>query len=179
MVAYVNPRPGELLAEIGASSGYNAAMMGVFTDGAIYYLHDNDSNCLNYYELDKVLRYYSDFKGRSIKRTSQFYISIGNGHETGLKEQFFDKIYSNMVMHTFENPLQLLQNMHAKLKDGGSMFIRDGFDHTHDDKSCPNDGCTNDFIPSDAFIEMAEHAGFEYIESNTSYEDHPILKFSK
>ena len=75
---------GDVVADIGAASGYIDGAFSVMTDSVSYYIQDIDTNFLNQNEFEKVTNYFSKIRNRP--QTNTFHYVIGSEFETALPD---------------------------------------------------------------------------------------------
>ena len=175
---FLGLEPGVVFADIGASSGYYDAAMAVFLDSVTFYLNDIDHHCLNERNLNKVLRYYSKLKGRSIQATNSFHYVIGTPTRTNLPENTFDVIFSNATMHVIDHPDSMLTDLYRNLKVDGSLYIRDEFTYQGELKKCGSKKCGHYLLQYEPFLQLMRRNGFLLTGENHEV-GYPIYKFSK
>jgi SAM-dependent methyltransferase len=175
---FLGLKPGVVFADIGASSGYYDAAMAVFVDSVTFYLNDIDHHCLNERNLNKVLRYYSKLKGRSIEATNPFHYVIGTPTRTNLPEDTFDVIFSNATMHVLNQPDSILLNLYRNLNANGVLYIRDEFVYNGEQKMCGSKKCGHYLLQYEPFLALMSRNGFVLVAESRDF-GYPIYKFSK
>lgn len=175
---FLGLQPGMVFADVGASSGYYDAAMAIFLDSVTFYLNDIDYHCLNSKNLNKVLRYYSKLKGRSIEATNTFHIVIGSATDTKLPDNAFDVIFSNATMHVMDHPDEMLTSLYKNLKADGALFIRDEFLYNGEVKRCGSRKCGHNLLQYEPFIEKMKQHGFILTGESHDF-GHPVYRFSK
>ncbi len=175
---YLDIKPGDTFAEIGASSGYYDGAMAVYLDNVTFYLQDIDEACLNEKNLDKLLKYYSKFRETPIRQTNKFYISIGTDTHTNLPENSIDVIYSNATYHVLAYPDSILADLHKSLKADGTISIRDQFNLTDEVKYCSDKSCGHPLATKEEFMTSMTRSGFVLIDETDQF-GYPVYKFRK
>lgn len=170
--------PGVVFADLGASSGYYDAAMAVFLDSVIFYLNDIDYHCLNERNLNKVLRYYSKIKGKSIQATNTFHYVIGTPTDTKLPDNTFDVIFSNATMHVIDHADSILASLYKDLKPTGELYIRDEFIYNGELKKCGSKKCGHYLLHYEPFLKVMNRNGFALTGESHDF-GHPIYRFSK
>ena len=120
-LAVLDLHAGDVIADIGGSNGYRMGMFAALHDSMHIYVQDIDTLCLNHRELDAVLTYYAGIKGGPLHST--FELVVGDAMATHLPEATFDKVLVTVAYHHFEQPAAMLQDIAAKLKPGGRMYL--------------------------------------------------------
>ncbi len=179
ILSYMDLKSGEVLADVGASSGCFNAMMATLTDSVTYYIQDIDTACLNEKEFDKILNYYTKQSGKSLKERNKFYIVIGGMEQTNLPDNTIDKIYTNGTFHAFSNAESIMKDLHKKLKTNGLIFIREDINFGQEIKYCPDKKCGNQLSSYENFINVLEKSGFRLVEKGKDFSGSPIYQFRK
>src|SRR4051812_6897733 len=78
IIDYVDLKPGESFADVGASSGYYTVMMSTLTKNVTYYIEDIDTSCLNTREFNKVIAYYSKQSGFELLKRNEYKLVLGD-----------------------------------------------------------------------------------------------------
>ena len=177
VVNYLDLKPGEIFADIGAASGTFDAIMAYLVDSVHFYIQDIDTSCLNQQEWNKILGYYSKLKQKPLDDTNDFDLVIGKKNYTNLPINKFDKIYTNGTFHLFEKPDLILQDIHQKLKPSGILYIRDEFTKGAEVKMCPK--CQVPLVNHDHFLEVMASNGFKLVEISKRFGPYSIHKFVK
>lgn len=128
---------GDVVADIGAASGWLDGVFSVLSDEVTYYIQDIDTNILNQEEFDKVVSYYS--KEKSTPQTNKFYFVIGSESSTNLPDNYFTKVIINNTFHEIDNIDTLIQDMDRKLMKGGKIIIHENF--STEKKKIHHGGC--------------------------------------
>lgn len=114
-------KPGQVIADVGASNGYHMGMVSVFTDSLTIYLEDIDTLCLNQSEVDKVKNWYEWVREKPV--TNEFHLVLGTETATRLPDSTFDKVVATASFHHFSDPAAMLADLKTKLKTGGKLYI--------------------------------------------------------
>jgi len=117
----INIKPGETVADIGAGNGYIEAMLSIFHDSITFYIQDIDSTICNQKEINKVVTYYQNVKGKPI--LNKFITVSGSDNETNLPDDTFDKILMLWTYSYFKNPKVIMTDLRLKLKNDGLIYI--------------------------------------------------------
>lgn len=176
---FLELKPGDVFADVGASSGYYTAAMAVFIDSVDVYIQDIDGNCLNPKNMKRVLRYYSRFAEKSLEDKNRFHVVIGNEKVTNLPVGSFDQIYSNATYHVLGFPDEVISDLYSTLKPDGHLFIRDEFVYDDKVKFCGSKDCKRPLPEYHAFIQVMERNGFELSGQSNDVGSYPIYKFRK
>jgi SAM-dependent methyltransferase len=176
---FIDLRPGDVYADIGASSGYYDGAMAVFLDSIDFYIQDIDPKCLSKKNLRKMVKYYSSFSEIPLEEKHRFYPVIGTETETNLPDSLFDRIYSNATYHVLNDPDAILQDIRRKLKPDGLLFIRDEFIYEGSPKLCDSKQCRHLIPRFDDFLQTMGRNGFEMAGQSESMGNYPIYRFRK
>jgi precorrin-6B methylase 2 len=179
ILSYMDLKSGEVLADVGASSGCFNAMMATLTDSVTYYIQDIDTACLNEKEFDKILNYYTKQSKKSLKETNKYHIVIGGLEQTNLPDNTIDKIYTNGTFHAFSNPESIMKDLYKKLKTNGLIFIREEINFGKEVKHCQDEKCGKQLASYEKLIEVMEKSGFKLVEKSKEFSGHPIYQFVK
>lgn len=179
LVAFLDLKPGDVFADIGASSGYYDATLAYLVDSVTFYIQDIDTSCLNERELHKILDYYSVLGERSLEATNTFKIVIGEINQTNLPNNTIDKIYTNGTFHLFGQPHVILQDIRQKLKPGGFLFIRDDFNQAGENRICEGENCQVPLVQYNHFLKLMADNGFKLLEISDEIGPYPVHKFVK
>ena len=134
---YYNIRKGDVVADVGAASGWLDGAFSVLTDSVTYYVQDVDTHFLSHDQLDRVVKYFSSL--RSTPQTNRFHMVIGTSKRTHLPDSTFDKIIIHNTFHEFIDPWRMVQDLKPKLKPGGKIYVYDLFSNSY--KRVKHGGC--------------------------------------
>lgn len=135
-----NIKNGEVVASIGAASGWKEGVYSTMLDSVTFYIQDVDTSFLNQDQLEKVIKYYSNLQNRP--QTNQFQMVIGSRKYTNLPYFNFDKI----IIHNAFHHIQKSSNMYFFIKDlkhqllsKGQVIIGERMSNEY--KKIKNEGC--------------------------------------
>lgn len=168
-------KKGEVIADIGASSGYWEGIYSVLCDSLTFYIQDIDSSCLNQTELTKIIDYYSKIKNAPI--TNKFKIVIGNEESTKLPDGIFDKIIMNQTFHHLDKPEKIVKDLSKKIKPNGQIFISDGFSTETKVRKCA-DNPSREYLTINKIDSIFKACGFKQLRIK-KYSMFVILVFIK
>jgi len=114
-------RKGEIIADIGASSGYIEGMLSVFHDSLTFYIQDIDTAVCNKREVDKTMEFYEEVRKAPI--TNKFIIVNGTDSDTNLPDSTFDKIFLMWTYPYLKEPLRFISDIRKNLKDEGTFYV--------------------------------------------------------
>ncbi|RIV25276.1 class I SAM-dependent methyltransferase [Fibrisoma montanum] len=117
-------KKGEVIASIGAGSGYNEIVYSLMADSLSFYLQDIDVAGLDIHVLESNVQQIYQRAGRTYCNTT-FLTIRGSETNTNLPAQLFDKIIAEHSLHEFTRPSEMLQSIRANLKPGGSFFVEE------------------------------------------------------
>lgn len=130
-------KKGDVVADIGAASGWKDGAYSVFTDSVTFYIQDINRVFLNKKQFKRVVRHYSEVRGSP--QTNKFYFVIGTKRKTRLPEAIFDKILFDNAFHEVEEVDAILDDIIKKLKPNGKIIITEQF--SSNDKAIRHNGC--------------------------------------
>ena len=177
ILTYMELKPGDVFADVGASSGYFTVMMSTLVDSVTYYVQDIDTVCLNKRELNKVIDYYSKLEEKPLSATRSYIMTIGSQNRTQLPDNTFDKIYTNGTFHQFSQPDSIVLDLYQKLKPTGALFIRDSF-FSNKEQYCSDKKCAKLLVKVEDFLAIMKRYNF-HLEKNKEFSGYPVFKFKK
>ena len=136
-IKYFGIKNGDVIAEVGAASGYNLGGMSVFTDSISFYVQDIEPHYLNQKEFDKMVGHYSSIRKNSQTNTFQFV--IGTERKTNLPDATFDKIIIYNTFHEFTYINEMIFDISKKLKPTGKIILYEGLSYNNSPLILP--GC--------------------------------------
>lgn len=169
-------RNGEIVADVGAASGWNEGLLSVFCDSVTFYIQDIDTNFANEEQLAKVVKYYSSL--RNTPQTNSFSLVIGKNTETRLPDKKFDKILVINTLHEVKAAQKLINDLADKIKDDGKILVMDWFSNRY--RKITHKGCNLVAQRPDALISKFYRAHL-YLTGMTQPENSfiNILTFEK
>lgn len=117
----INFQKGEIIADIGASSGYIEGMLSVFHDSLTFYIQDIDTAVCNKREIDKTMAFYEEVRNTPI--TNKFFIVNGTDTDTNLPDSTFDKIFLMWTYPYLIEPIKFISDIRENLKDDGTFYV--------------------------------------------------------
>lgn len=129
MLKFYDLRPGEVVGDIGAASGWMDGALSVLTDSVTYYVQDINTVFLNEDEFTQVIDHYSKVRARP--QTNTFHFVIGTPTKTNLPDAVFDKIIFNNSFHEIKKIKKLIEDLDKKLKPGGKIIIHEEFSNDY------------------------------------------------
>jgi 2-polyprenyl-3-methyl-5-hydroxy-6-metoxy-1,4-benzoquinol methylase len=130
-------KKGDVVADIGAASGWQEGIISIFVDSVTFYIQDIDTNYSNTEQLEKVVKYYSNL--RTTPQTNKFKHVTGSEQLTNLPDNKFDKIILINTYHEISSPDSIIKDINKKLKRNGKIIIEDAF--SNDYKKIRHSGC--------------------------------------
>lgn len=134
---YFQIKNGDIIADVGAASGWKDGVFSVLLDSVTFYVEDIDTNLLNQDQLNKVVQHYSSL--RSTPQTNKFQMVIGTNEKTNLPDSLFDKIIIDNAFHEFLYPRKIIRDLTTKLKSGGQLIVADETSNVY--KTIKHSGC--------------------------------------
>jgi ubiquinone/menaquinone biosynthesis C-methylase UbiE len=127
---YLSIKPNEVVADVGAASGWLDGVISVFVDSVIFYVQDIDTMVLNDKQLGKVVAHFSNVREKPQSNT--FNYVIGETKQTNLPDSTFDLITIHNTFHEISNPIEILFDLKKKLKRGGRLVIYESFSNAYE-----------------------------------------------
>ncbi|SFC25080.1 Methyltransferase domain-containing protein [Flexibacter flexilis DSM 6793] len=124
-----NIKKGDVVAEVGAASGWLEGVYSVMTASVTYYVQDIDTSILNQDQLSKMVKHYSSV--RQTPQTNTFKMVIGTKTGTNLPDGAFDKIIISNSYHEFKDPASMVKDLAKKIKPNGTIIIFDDFSNNY------------------------------------------------
>lgn len=131
-------KKGDVIADVGASSGYMEGAFSVTCDSITFYIEDINKQYLNQKELDNVVNYFSKLRGKP--QTNKFNKIIGKKYKTNLPDSLFDKIITIATFHEFVYVDYMISDIYTKLKPNGVLIICEEFSTKNDKRRTLNCG---------------------------------------
>ena len=167
---------GDVVADIGAASGYIDGAFSVMTDSVSYYIQDIDTNFLNQNEFEKVTNYFSKIRNRP--QTNTFHYVIGSEFETALPDSMFDIIMMRISFHEIYYKNEILADIFNKLKPGGKLIIDETFSNPYHYRR--NEGCNIHAVQMWWVISLTRDAGFLLTKMDQpEFSDENIVTFER
>lgn len=175
-VANYHLKPGDVVADVGGASGYISGALSTLIDSVTFYVQDIDTESLNRSQFDKMVAHYNSV--RTTPQTNFFHFVIGNDTATKLPEGIFDKIVLRSSLHEMYFPMQIIHDLHSKLKRDGIVIVDEFFASPYSKRH--HDGCGIRAITALQMIEFFEHEGY-YLTgvSEPLYSTDNVLAFSE
>lgn len=150
LLANMANKPGEIIADIGAGSGYHAKKMAaqVGATGKVYAV-DIQPEMLNYIE-----------KTAKKAGLQNIELVLGTVSGTNLPAQSVDKILLVDVYHEFDFPKEMASSMLNALKPGGKLYL---IEYRAEDPDVPIKPL-HKMTEKQAVMELAA-AGFKFVEN--------------
>lgn len=127
----------EVVAEVGAASGWIMGVLSVSLDSVTFYIQDIDTVLLNAYQFKKMVEHFS--KVRNSEQTNQFHYVLGTEKKTNLPNNTFDKVVLNNTFHEITHFDSVIVDIGKKLKPGGKLIIYESF--SNEFKTIRHGGC--------------------------------------
>lgn len=153
---------GDIVADVGAASGYIEGAISVLVDSITFYIQDIDTNFLNQDQFTKVIDYYSNIK--ETPQTNRFEFVIGTEKTTELPEGLFDKIILQNTFHELKYKKDIINDIYTKLKPDGKLYITEQLSNKF--KTRINKGCRIKAVTYDEVVKVLKRSKL-YI-ANTS-----------
>lgn len=115
-------KKGDQVASIGAQCSTTEASYAALADSVTFYLQDIDSTYCNERQVSFAWHYYDTLEGPR-PTNSTYHIVTGEEKKTLLPAGHFDKIMIINTFHEFTYPDDMLQDIAAKLKEDGMLYI--------------------------------------------------------
>lgn len=149
-------KKGEVIADVGAASGWIEGAFSVLLDSLTFYIQDIDTSWATNAEMDKVVNYYSSL--RQTSQTNSFHFILGDEKKTNLPDSTFDKVILNNTFHEIVYVDDMLTDIGKKLKPNGKLIIREGFSNSYKTKRL--NGCNIKAYRVDDVVDYLKYHGF-------------------
>lgn len=154
-IQFMDIKPGDHVAEIGAGDGINIAVLGLVFDHVNFVAQDIDAKSLNDKKFQKLIRKNSN--RRSTQQTNHFERIIGTATSTQLENGAYDKIIIVNSLHDFDKPDPMLDDIYTKLKSDGKLILLEGLSYIGDTAICLDYGVHPLFMYNALIEKMAGH----------------------
>jgi tetratricopeptide (TPR) repeat protein len=149
-------KSGEVIADVGAASGWVEGAISVLMDSMDFYVEDIDTMYANPSELGKVVNYYSNVRGSP--QTNTFHFVKGTIKTTELPDTIFDKIILFNSFHEFKYVHEMIADISMKIKPGGKLMVSEGFSNNYKDRTLP--GCLKKGYKVIEIVQLMSFHGF-------------------
>ncbi|MGZ3866361.1 MAG: tetratricopeptide repeat protein [Bacteroidia bacterium] len=156
MLDFMDIRSGEVIAEVGAGSGWNLGVLSTIYDSLTLYAEDVSKKELSEKKFQKTISYYG--KRRKTKQTNRFVRIMGSYTSTNLPDGIFDKILLIDAFHDFTKKDDMINDIAKKLKPDGKIYVLDGFSFPNDVQVCPDSKQELTILPVE--LKRFENHGF-------------------
>ena len=146
-------QPNEKIGEIGAGDLHFAASLNRDVSGVEYYINEVDFDKLQ--AINYLLTYHPFLQKGSI------FPVLGSSSSTGLEGVNLDKIIIRNAMHHFDQPLKMLASIDKSLKGGGTLFVKEKFEH-----AC-HFGCCPFLFAENRFLQLLKDTNFTLVNRTT------------
>jgi tetratricopeptide (TPR) repeat protein len=163
LLAALNPKKGEKIAEVGAASGWVLGALSVFTDSITYYVQDIDPHYSNQEQMDKMVAHYSHVRGTP--QTNSFYFVLGDMQSTHLPDNTFDKVLINNSFHEMTKADEMIADMKKKLVPGGVIVINEAYANSY--RKVKHGGCNIKARTVDQMNLLFEKQGLYLVKAST------------
>ncbi len=178
IIDYLDLKPGQSFADVGASGGGLTIMMSSLMTNNAVYVQDIDTRCLNEKQVATLVTYYSKQSKRDLQKINSYHTVIGTVHHTNLPAGGIDRIYSNATFHQFSDVDGILDDFYHVLKPSGTISIRDSFSDKAETEYCSDKKCAMPLTKTDVFLAAMRKHNFVLIKSKEFF-GYPIYVFSK
>jgi hypothetical protein len=128
---------GDIVASVGASSGWLEGVFSVMLDSVTFYVQYIDTNILNTNQLNQVIKHFSSLRNKP--QTNNFNLVIGTEKKTNLPGGLFDKIIIHNSFHEIFLPHTIIKDLTKKLKPGGQIIVNDQTSNIY--RKIKHEGC--------------------------------------
>jgi ubiquinone/menaquinone biosynthesis C-methylase UbiE len=157
----------DVVADIGAGSGYFELLLSKYCDSLVVFATDIDSQVLTHLET------YLKFLELNDKRAITYKTVLGNEKSSQLPSNSFDKIMISNTFHHFSYPNEMLEDCKRILKKNGRLFIID----IMTDEVDPTPACTL-HQTRQTFFNFLTASGFVLInEAKLDYDNFKLFEF--
>lgn len=176
-----NIKSGDVIASVGAASGWIEGIYSTMTDSVTFYIQDIDTTYLNEEQFNAVVKHYSGI--RKTPQTNQFFMVIGTGRSTDLPFSKFNKIIISNAFHEIYasgNAISIIKDLTWKLLPDGKIIITD--ESSSEFKSIRHAGCEMKAEKTQSLIDLFSMLGFYLTgmtEPQNSFENDLIFEMNK
>jgi ubiquinone/menaquinone biosynthesis C-methylase UbiE len=153
---FVNLQPGDTVADIGSSAGWNLVRLASCNPQVLFYAEDIDSTVCNPQRFAAMIPRF-----HNAASMSQFRFTIGAETSTGFPAAFFKKVLVSTVVHEFSDRLPMLAELKRILRPCGSIYIEEIFFLKPAKK---DKGCYRPFMQEDEFRQLLRQAGYAIVK---------------
>ena len=151
-----NLHEGDVIADVGAASGWVDGALSVICDSITFYVEDIDTDYLNEDQFNRVITHFNEVRGTP--QTNVLHYVIGTKTKTRLPDATFDKIIIDNAFHEIRKPGRILKDLRKKLKPHGILIIYDEFSNPNFNRWA--DGCDTKVKTVLWLTGLAEKKGF-------------------
>jgi len=156
---FLDPKPNEKIADIGAGGMQWEAQMMVLRDSLTFYCEDVNTSCNNEQQLKKVFENVNKLRGG--QSSGKIIQVLGTKYSTGLETSFFDKVLIINTFHEFSQRDTMVSEIYRILKTGGKVYIDERLPEKN---KTIHQGCKKPMIGEVELIELMEKNGFKLID---------------
>lgn len=167
-------RKRDTLASVGAGGGSKEIIYSMMADSITFYLQDINPKCLTPENLTTTVGQLYTAAGQT--NTATFIPVIGTEKETGLPQQFFDKIIIENTLHELTYPTDVLTSVRANLKPDGYLFIEDFVAKRPGQK---HRGCGKPLYTEEALIQLLDANGFRLLNRTIVFPNNTVDRVYK
>jgi ubiquinone/menaquinone biosynthesis C-methylase UbiE len=122
-ISFYKLKKGDVVAEIGAASGWRCGIISLYTDSITFYVEDIDTSYLDQLELNKVVEYFSKLKNGP--QTNSFKYVMGTEKSTCLPDSTFDVILFINAYHEIYDIFKILKDLKRIVKPNSKIIVND------------------------------------------------------
>ncbi len=158
-------RPGDIVADIGAGSGYfTTPFASRVGDKGLVFAEEIQIEMINY--ISRKVEYLG---------LKNIRVIFGKPEDPSLLDNFFNLVYLANTYHELDKPFLMLENIRKDMRSSGRLAIID-WDPT---KQAPFGPPIEVKVPENTIIKEVERSGFELIEKHNFMPYHYFLVFRK
>lgn len=149
---FVDLQPGDTVADIGSSAGWNLVRLASCHPQTTFYAEDIDSTVCNPERFAGMIKRFHN--GASM---NQFRFTIGTETSTTFPDRAFGKVLVSAVVHEFSDRPAMLAEIKRITRPGGSVYIEEIFFIKPARKE---KGCSRPFMLEAEFRQLLRQAGY-------------------
>lgn len=161
MVAFIQLKPSDTVADIGSGNGYNIVRLSKYYPGVKYHVEDIDSTSCNRKNFQKAISIYNPAIA-----LSDFTFTYGTTTSTHLPKQYFTKVLMIAVVHEFDDKALMFADIKSILKAGGDIYIEEPFVLKPTAKK--DKGCNNPYLTEEQFKDIITANGLTIAEEKNT-----------
>jgi len=158
LIEKVGIRNGDVIADVGASYGFDDFSLSVLTDSNSYCIQDISSEIFKKKRFKQALNYFNSI--RKTPQTNKLQYVIGNERKSCLPDSCFDLIFLFNSLHEFTYLKEMLDDLSKKLKPSGRIVVRESI--STNKKKHIISGCYTTAFTKDEIKSLMKNSGLYF-----------------